>query len=219
MSAATKRPGAAETRERLLDAAEELFSMHGIDGTSVRSLTKRAGVNLAAVSYHFGSKDGLLDAVLERRVAPINARRLAALDALEAEWGEEPVPLRELLRAFVDAPLRHLGALGPRAPMVTRFLGRAHTEPREQVQEVFRRHFGPIVARFLAAFSRTLPGRAPEELMWRMMAVVGVFSFFLSRPGMPPCGEVALPELGLEAQVERVLDFVEPGFRQQQTGA
>src|SRR5688572_20090882 len=73
-----------ETRTRILDAAEELFMQHGFEGTSMRQLTARAGVNLAAVNYHFGSKDALIEAVFKRRLDPMNAERVAALDELEA---------------------------------------------------------------------------------------------------------------------------------------
>ena len=72
-----------ETRTRILDAAEELFMLHGFEGTSMRHLTGKAGVNLAAVNYHFGSKDALIEAVFRRRLDPMNAARIAALDALE----------------------------------------------------------------------------------------------------------------------------------------
>ena len=73
-----------ETRTRILDAAEELFMQHGFEGTSMRLLTAKAGVNLAAVNYHFGSKHALVEAVFRRRLDPMNAARLAELDKLEA---------------------------------------------------------------------------------------------------------------------------------------
>src|SRR5512134_3507154 len=72
-----------ETRTRILDAAEELFMLHGFEGTSMRHLTSRAGVNLAAVNYHFGSKHALIEAVFRRRLDPMNAARIAELDRLE----------------------------------------------------------------------------------------------------------------------------------------
>src|SRR5438128_11520727 len=73
-----------ETRTRILDAAEELFMQHGFEGTSMRLLTAKAGVNLAAVNYHFGSKDALVEALFRRRLDPMNAARTAELDKLEA---------------------------------------------------------------------------------------------------------------------------------------
>src|SRR5207248_1431431 len=73
-----------ETRTRILDAAEELFMLHGFEGTSMRLLTAKAGVNLAAVNYHFGSKDALIEAVFRRRLDPMNVARVAELDTLAA---------------------------------------------------------------------------------------------------------------------------------------
>src|SRR3954471_7344996 len=81
-----------ETRRRILDAAEELFMQHGFEGASMRQLTGKAGVNLAAVNYHFGSKDALIEAVFQRRLDPMNAARLAELDRLEKEVNGEALP-------------------------------------------------------------------------------------------------------------------------------
>ena len=93
-----------ETRTRILDAAEELFMQHGFEGTSMRLLTAKAGVNLAAVNYHFGSKDALIEALFRRRLDPMNAARIAALEALEAA-GRTQSP-ETIIRAFVGEGLR-----------------------------------------------------------------------------------------------------------------
>jgi len=214
VSAPAKVGAPGDTRARLLDAAEELYAEKGVGGTSLRALTKRAGANLAAVSYHFGSKDGLLDALLERRIAPVNALRMARLDELEEGAGGGVVPLRDLLRAFLEGPLRYIGGLGDRGALVMRFLGRCHTEPRAQVHDRFRAHFEPTVTRFHAAFARALPELDPAEVMWRMMATVGVMIFFLSHPPVPDCGIEGLPPVtDPDEMLERIVAFVEPGFR------
>src|SRR5256885_9089128 len=93
-----------ETRIRILDAAEELFMQHGFEGTSMRLLTAKAGVNLAAVNYHFGSKDALIEAVFHRRLDPMNVARTADLDKLEAS---EAAPTPEaIIPAFITPGLR-----------------------------------------------------------------------------------------------------------------
>src|SRR5689334_23769093 len=104
-----------ETRTRILDAAEELFMQHGFEGTSMRLLTAKAGVNLAAVNYHFGSKDALIEALFRRRLDPMNAARVAELDRLEGEAAAH-APHHEgralapdaIIRAFVGQSLRHM---------------------------------------------------------------------------------------------------------------
>src|SRR5471032_1898090 len=95
-----------ETRRRILEAAEELFMQHGFEGASMRLLTTKAGVNLAAVNYHFGSKDALIEAVFQRRLDPMNTGRIAELDRLEKDAGGRALSPEEIIRAFVGASLR-----------------------------------------------------------------------------------------------------------------
>ena len=96
----------ADTKERILDAAEHLFAERGVDGASLRAVTREAHVNLAAVHYHFGSKEGLLEAVVARRIGPINQDRLKGLEELEAAAQGAPIPVEDLLRVFLAPPLR-----------------------------------------------------------------------------------------------------------------
>src|SRR2546421_4369259 len=93
-----------ETRTRILDAAEELFMQHGFEGTSMRLLTSKAGVNLAAVNYHFGSKHALVEAVFRRRLDPMNTARIGELDKLEAEGGAGSP--EAIIPAFITPGLR-----------------------------------------------------------------------------------------------------------------
>src|SRR5918911_3680849 len=95
-----------ETRTRILDAAEELFMQHGFEATSMRQLTAKAGVNLAAVNYHFGSKDALIEAVFRRRLDPMNAARIAELEKLEADSVARSPSPEAIIRAFLVPSLR-----------------------------------------------------------------------------------------------------------------
>ena len=88
----------SETVERILDAAEQLFAEKGFSETSLRLITSKAGVNLAAVNYHFGSKDALFQAVLVRRVEPLNQQCIAELEALEASGA--PFTVEAILMTF-----------------------------------------------------------------------------------------------------------------------
>src|SRR5581483_10822770 len=89
------------TRERILDTAERLFAENGYSGTSLRAIIHHAGVNLAAVHYHFKSKEALLEAVVLRRSEPANAERTRLLDECEWRAGDGPPDLEELIRAFI----------------------------------------------------------------------------------------------------------------------
>ena len=97
-----------ETRERLLAAAGRLFAEQGYAATSLRDITRVADANVAAVNYHFGSKEGLLLASLHATLDPINEERMRALDARLAELDGEPVPLEELLRIMLGPVVRRI---------------------------------------------------------------------------------------------------------------
>src|SRR6516162_4097843 len=89
------------TTERILDAAERLFAQHGFDGTSIRAIVDEAKVNLAAVHYHFRSKDALLEAVLTRRISVVNDARLKMLEEVEKAARPKPPSAEDVLRAFI----------------------------------------------------------------------------------------------------------------------
>src|SRR5438552_17150621 len=94
-----------DTRTRVLDVAEELFGEEGIERVSVRDITDKAKVNVAAINYHFGSKEDLIVAVFERRVIPVNDARLAALDAIEQTAGKRSPKVEAILEAFIRPAL------------------------------------------------------------------------------------------------------------------
>src|SRR5213080_4689568 len=98
--------GAPATKERILDSAESLFMEHGFEATSLRSITAAAAVNLAAVNYHFGSKEELFQAVLTRRLDPMNHDRLTLLTRLEAEAAPRPLSCEKILGAMFIPALR-----------------------------------------------------------------------------------------------------------------
>ena len=103
-----------DTKQKILDAAEELFAREGYAATSLRKVTDLAGVNLAGVNYHFGSKEGLLEAVITRRIDPLNERRKKQLDAVLTRAQQQRVPPtpRDVWRALVEPTLqlRELGS-------------------------------------------------------------------------------------------------------------
>ena len=110
------------TRSRILDAAEVLFMEHGFDGTSMRMITGSAGVNLAAVNYHFGTKELLIQEVFRRRLTDLNNARVAVLDRMEAEAGGAPLKPSRIVDAFFGTALRMDASDAPRmsqAPMVS----------------------------------------------------------------------------------------------------
>jgi len=162
-----------ETQTRILDAAERLFAGAGFEGTSLRAITAEAGVNLAAVNYHFGSKEALLEAVLKRRIAPVNEDRLKRLDALEAKSGRRPLNPRQVLRAFIEPPFIKMGEWGEAGQSFMQIVGRTYADTNPKTQEMFLRQFGTVLERFTAAFQLALPHLAPKEVRRRLHFVIG----------------------------------------------
>ena len=169
-----------ETRTRILDAAEELFMQHGFEGTSMRLLTTRAAVNLAAVNYHFGSKDALIEAVFRRRLDPMNAARLGALEEAESEAAGRPLAPEAIIRAFVGESLRMVEDAKGGGRNFIRLLGRTYTEPAKAIRALIGQMYAPTMERYKAALERALPQMPREELVWRMHFMFGTLSYTLA---------------------------------------
>jgi AcrR family transcriptional regulator len=166
-----------ETRTRILDAAEELFMQQGFGGTSMRLLTAKAGVNLAAVNYHFGSKDALIEAVFRRRLDPMNAARIAALDEIEAAGTPDA---DAIIRAFVGQSLRMMEDAKGGGRNFIRLLGRTYTEPAKGIRQLIGQMYAPAMQRYKAALERALPQMPREELVWRMHFMFGTLAYTLA---------------------------------------
>ena len=169
-----------ETRTRILDVAEELFMLHGFEGTSMRLLTSRAGVNLAAVNYHFGSKDALIEALFRRRLDPMNAARIAELERIETEARGRTLAPEEIIRAFVGQSLRLIEDTKSGGRSFIRLLGRTYTEPAKAIRALIGQLYAPTMERYKAALERALPHMPREELVWRMHFMFGTLSYTLA---------------------------------------
>jgi AcrR family transcriptional regulator len=204
-----------DTRERLLDAAELLFAEHGITGTTLRALTRSAKVNLAAVHYHFGGKEGLLDAVVERRATAMNRERLRELEELERCAGDRVPQVGDILRAFLLPGLRTLESAGPETiEVLTRLSARITCEPPEQVEALVRKHFGVVMKRFLEALARALPDLRREVVEDRFRFAIGTLSHVFSGtfdldmiPGHPVC------DSSDEERIQHLIVFLAAGLR------
>src|SRR5579863_8050453 len=161
------------TKDRILDAAERLFARDGIEATSLRTITAEAGVNLAAVNYHFQTKDALIYAVIARRLEPMNARRLALLDACELAAGDGPLSLHQVVDAFLRPVIEMYGG---HAKEFTPMMGRLYTEPGDFMEKLYKQHFEPVAMRFIRAYQRALPDLPKAELLWRLHFSIGAMT-------------------------------------------
>jgi AcrR family transcriptional regulator len=202
-----------ETQTRILDAAEEMFMQHGFEGASMRMLTARAGVNLAAVNYHFGSKNALIEAVFRRRLDPKNHERIAALDRLEEAAGGEPLAPGAIIRAFVGTSLRMIqDEKGGRN--FIRLLGRSYTDPSKHIRALIGQLYAPAMARFKEAFARALPELPRDELVWRLHFMFGTVSYTLAATDTLELIAGCKPEDRYDARVleDRLTAFLAAGL-------
>lgn len=203
-----------ETRTRILDAAEELFMQHGFEGTSMRTLTAKASVNLAAVNYHFGSKDALIEAVFRRRLDPMNTARIAELDRLEATAGSSPPPTETIIRAFLRASLAMIEDTKGGGRNFIRLLGRAYTEPSKPIRALIGQLYAPAMARWKGAFERALPDLPKDELIWRMHFMFGTLAYTLAATDTVQLIAGCKPEDRYDAALleERLTAFLHAGL-------
>lgn len=164
----------------LLCAADELFSHRGYERTSVRELTRKAGVNLAAVNYHFGNKEALYVAVLKRRLQPINQARLQKLAEAERTADGQPVPLDLLLEIFASPLFALCQDTSQGGHHTIRLVGRSMAEPLPFVDALLADEFHPVTARFAQAIRRHAPQLSPEDYLWRVSFVVGAMQHTLA---------------------------------------
>ena len=172
--------GPAPTKNRILDAAEALFMEHGFEATSLRQITALAEVNLAAVSYHFGSKEELFESVLTRRLDPMNRERIALLTRFESEAAPGVLSCERVLTAMFIPALELARDRERGGQNFLRLLGRAYADPAPFIRRFLSEQYAVMIARFKAAFGRALPELPKKELSWRLHFVMGALSYTLA---------------------------------------
>jgi AcrR family transcriptional regulator len=166
------------TTDRILDAAERLFADHGFEGTSIRDIVDSAKVNLAAIHYHFRSKDALLEAVLTRRISIVNEARIERLEAAEAAAAPRPPSVEQILRAFI-VPTIEFAQRNESGSTFVQLMSRIFTEPRFSLSNFLGRQFGETITRFSDALVRALPQLPREVVLWRAFFTIGAMHHLL----------------------------------------
>jgi AcrR family transcriptional regulator len=168
-----------DTKTRILDAAETLFIECGYEAMSLRQITSKAEVNLAAVNYHFGSKESLMHAMLSRRLDLLNQERLKLLDRFDSLLGPR-VTCEHVLGAMFIPALRVSRDPRVGGKAFLRLLGRAYTDPSSFIRDFLNAHYASVAVRFFDAFQRALPHLPREELGWRLHFAIGALSGVLA---------------------------------------
>ncbi len=191
-----------DTRTRILDAAEKLFAAKGFDGTSIRAITRAADVNVAAIHYHFGSKEQVLRGVTDRIVGPLNERRFELLEQAVAESAPEPPSLEAVLDAFIRPDFETLRELRPSA---AHFVGRIYADQTPWIRQMASDQFAETRIRIFPILAAVLPHLHIDEIGWRMYQVtVLIVNTFATWP------EDGMTSTDAESRLHELITFVMP---------
>ena len=205
-----------ETKDIILDAAEDLFAEKGFHGTSVRAITSKAGVNLAGVNYHFGTKEALIKAVFERRFNPINAMRTERMTEVldKAKKARKKPAIADILTAFVS-PLFEGEKKNSYLGKMSALIQMAHTGQDPTVIQILLKLFSPAMELLFSALKTALPKARESELRWKMHFFIGGFSHTIRISQMHGKGIKApmLPAVINQKQMmQMMIDFFAAGM-------
>ncbi len=204
-----------DTKQRILDAAERLFAEHGYYNTSLRTITGEAHANLAAVNYHFGSKEELIKAVIERRLVPLNAVRKKRLEAVkqQAEKGGGQPQVKDILLAFVEPTLQFWGA-GSGAKCFVTLVGRSLAEPDDTVRAIFIELITPLFLQLYELLEEALPAIPKDILYMRLHFVLGALGHIMHVSDKLPSSHPSTGGFAMDARtlINVFLPFVAAGM-------
>lgn len=196
-----------DTVARILDAAEVLFADKGFTETSLRQITGRAGVNLAAVNYHFGSKKSLIHAVFARFLDPFCASLTQALDEREQQ-GQAPDSPEQLLELLIAQTRAIRPRSGQDLSIFMRLLGLAFTQSQGHLRRSLREHYGETWQRYMQLLQASLPDMPRAELFWRLQFMIGSVAFSLS--GLKALREISEADFATKVSTTQVMQLMLP---------
>lgn len=196
------------TKERILHAAEDLFAQHGFAGTSLRQVTSRADVNIAAVNYHFGSKENLVHEVFKHRMDEMSEKRLSQLSKV---LEKDPKDLESILLAFIQPALaltldRHGGSF-------VRVLARAYAEKNDGLRNFLSENYGQVLRAFAQAIAHCLPNLSKEELYWRMDFMAGSLTYAMADFGLIKRQTGISEKIHCEKAAQQLIKFAQAGLK------
>lgn len=171
-----------KTRDRILDAAEELFATRSFEGVSVRQIMSKAGADVSLAYYHFKSKRDLFDQVMLRRAEILNDIRLKALIDVEKRRGDEAPTVEEIISAFTTPLLDLLDKNHDEWSHYFQLIAQINNSP-EWGGELMTRYFDPLVRRFVDALRKALPDCDEVDLMWSYHILSGALTLTFVETG------------------------------------
>lgn len=202
----------AETMEQILDAAEDLFSQHGLYGVTLKDVAKQVGVHHTLLNYYFTDKKALFDTVFARRAPITNERRMKALDDYEASCGGKPT-VEGALHAFLDTDLDLYGNGGEGWRNYAKLGAQVSNTPAWGA-DMMDKNFDPVVLRLIALLKRAMPEAEEASIFWGYHFVTGALMLTLARTGRIDklSGGLARSE-DFDAVKRHMAKFMAAGFR------
>ncbi|NLD13930.1 MAG: TetR/AcrR family transcriptional regulator [Gammaproteobacteria bacterium] len=197
----------SDTVERILDAAESLFAEKGFAETSLRQITGKAGVNLAAVNYHFGSKKSLIQAVFARFLDPFCESMEQALEQ-RRDLDAATQDLESLLRLLIEQTLSLTPRSGQDLSIFMRLLGLAFTQSQGHLRRFLNERYGTLWRRYMGLLQQTAPQISPAELFWRVHFMIGTVAFTMS--GIKALRAISESDFAARVSTEQVMHLMLP---------
>ena len=199
-----------KTKEQIITVAEQMFAERGFAGTTLRNIVSEAGVNLAAVHYHFGSKEELFRAAVARFARPVVEQELKLLSELKA--GAELPSVEAILTAMVKPSLEILSHGDDTRLIRAKFMGRCRTEP-EPIQNIAYGEFAPAMEAFLDVLQRVLPEQSRSQLGWKLDLVITALVRVLMESGKHYALFKTNDPADIQAATHQLVQFLSPGMR------
>jgi AcrR family transcriptional regulator len=216
-TAPSKQQRGIATSENILRAATRLMAENGYNGVSLRRICSEANVNLALMTYHFGTKDKLLLAIFQRGTAMINNERARLLEDLEKRFPNGDPPLEELLFAFINPTLSASKANRADDLHFLRLSGRLATDPSPEVREVVSAVYDEVAVRFVRLLHKACNHLSIEEFFMRMIFFYGAMLYTRADTGrveaLAEKLDVNLPDTEIEDASKYLIRFLAAGFR------
>lgn len=210
----TKRPAAVPvaTRSHILDHAEALFALHGLHGVTVREVARAAAVDPALVHYYFETKQGLFEAVFERRATVLNEERLRSMDQYALAAGDA-ITVDGCVQAFLEPIWRHSYPDDPHWNNYFRMIALVNNTP-EWGGAMMTRHFDPVIQRLIGLLRKCMPQAADADLYWGYHFLSGALTLSLSQTGrIDRLSDGVCASNDMEAILRRMVPFIAAGFR------
>ena len=200
-----------DTKTKILDVAEKLFAEVGIHATSIRQIVKEAGVNVASLHYHFGSKDAVIHEIITRRLRPINEAKQKRLDEIEKEANGTPPDLEAVLRAFIEPHIQMQKVAGDKVKILMKLMVQIEDDA-ERLKVMQDPVFMNVFNRFTAVLQSILPQLTFSELLWRFKFMIFSMHAIMVQHPIPQSSNFKIEKESTEDTINYVITFLKAGF-------